>query len=382
MASNITISPSSHIHLSDKLVWGGVLTDLGTFPIKKELAVQLVINGQDASDIKRIRPSSTGEVLYFDFTDLVSRFLDTRIDFTNTSRQSISAASLISSPFVAVVSLKYGEASYNTENCAENSITLSEQTNDVNIYNSNVSYGFQYPVDPLNFIFTNRPKCYSLPVDSHDSFFMIGSATVQYKYYDNQNNEISSSPNVVTSPALTVVYVGSGGLPNGTAYYTYSITIGGSTETYRVNIHQKDDSKVVYFQEPLGSYSPMLFDGSEVNYINRTSSKVSTDTYNVIPDLTRDGIKEYNLKHFEEISLTKKTFVMESNKGFYKSFADASRFVIQNGFDRHESDPLAKKQYMKLIVPIERMPFYFKRNIMELQLSGYYATQLETHQYV
>lgn len=382
MAANITISPSSHIHLSDRLFWAGVLTDLGTFPIKKELAVQLVINGQDASDVKRIRPESTGEPIFFDFTDLVSRFIDTRVDFTNTSRSTVTAASTVSSSFITVVSLKYGEASYNTENCAENTVNLNQQTNDVRIYNSNVSYNFQLPVDPSGFLFTNRPKCYNLPEDSHDSFFMLGGGTIQYKYYDSQNNEISASGIMVASPTLTVMYVGSGNLPIGTSYYTYSITNNGNTETYRVNIHQKDDSKVVYFQEPLGSYSPMLFDGSEVNYINRTSSKVSTDNYNAINDLTRDGIKEYNINHFEEISLTKKAYVMDHNKGFYKSFADASRFVIQNGYDRPSDDSLAEKQYMKLIVPTERMPFYFKRNIMELQLNGYYATQLETHQYV
>lgn len=371
MAVNIISSPSALSHISQKVQWKLTLSDLGSFPISKEIVVQLYINGDIASDIRTIRPESTIDQVQFDFTDTVASRLKT----------SIVGSSDITD-FSALVKLKYGEASYNSTNCAESTQDLTEETNEIRVFNSNIQYFDNDPIDPNGYIFSDRPLCYDLPLNTLDNIVGYGDCSVTKTTYSGDVMVTASSPQVLPPGVWSYDHGNTFLQTTELTHYTLSFAFSNKTILYRVNI-LKYDRPVIYFLEPKGSYTPMVFDKGQLSTVNRVGKLVDIlpNGISIAEDLQDYGITEYDLNNYEEISIAKKKFIHEGLKPYYFSFANASKFVMKNGFNDPNNPITSNARYVRLIIPTERIPYFVIGNVIEIKATGYFATSLSTHKY-
>lgn len=347
MAVTVVSEPNDKIALSEGVKWTFQLSDIGTYPERKELLYRLLIDGAVASEYKCVRLNSTSDQISVDFTDEVSWRLKSIFSCTGEG----------SDEFMAEVSVEYGEKTINEEDCEASGINVSGSTNTVMVYNAYICGMLEVP-----YIFSDRPDYYCIAKDACDTVtYLDTSATVNY-YKDGAVVGVR----VLPTPKSEVSVANLNSLNNGATYDSYVVNWANG-KTWRVGFNCCADT-TLYFLEPKGSWSPF-----PVNILQKAVKHDDRSVNIENPDHIYEGYMNMSDYNYDEFTVGYKVYSYEENEIWLRALMAASHYKIKWQCD--------KGNYIIKNFKVETSSrvYYRRGRYFEFELTGVISDLLKAH---
>lgn len=346
----IVSQPAAINALSDKITWQLRLDDIGSYPEEKKLAFKLNVNGNDVTVLKSVRPTSTSDIIEVDFTKQIATYL--------RSRFRANWLTYKNDAFLAEVYLSYGDITYNVEECEDSVVSSLSQTSMIKVYNSYINLGEDGISSGM--AFTQRPNVYCITEETQDLWWAL-DAPASVVYYKNGQTVGNYNPTIAegdvynfnraTTPGFTL------------NYDSYEVTING--KTYRAGFKNCKGKYNVYFLEPSGGWSPMVFkDKTGSMTVDKQEAFIENraDEYINYQEFTSYGGVNKNVVTYET-----RVFATAEQEQYLKAFCGASYYMVyENG------------QYVGFVVT-QKPTYYQNAKYFVLNITGYLSSPYLSH---
>ena len=365
MAVTLSSQPSkSVLWASEKLCFGLTLTDAGTDPITNEIAYRLkcVDSGEWLTPLVTAQASS-GETVSLDFMSDVTCRLRTKIP-------SIVLGGQPDDTFKKDVQLFYGCAEFNSDDCEQNTVDITQSSNTFTVVNG-YCQDWEEQTVVTNQPLTNFPRHIKQCEGTFDWAWVCGSISIEYEIYYKDGSAITSAPATYNDGCFPI---GVGNIPNTENATCIKILIARdvvSTITVVPCCCDEDCREDLYFLDSKGSWRCIGdFKCVDSKGVKREGSVICTQSdcnKSLEETLKYFGNTYMRKKGWNRVTLKKKVVVSCDDENFYNAFSQSGIYAVRKG-----------NVMMGFIA--ESISDYKKSNdVTEITVTGYYSAEYKSH---